>query len=258
MSEVYPSDSELNDLVSDTETGVEYIPTGTAPYYLHFRKLLYRLLLAARRANDFRLYSEGGLTYGVKAGKFFDGTTLIEYPGSSGNVLADNGTFCIFLDKDCSLQYKEYDSWYAELTPEVWLAEVVTQNGEITSITDMRGAHAIAQPVRNRSEVTAHAADGDQLNHIDSGSVHTNEGATDAVRIWLPTFELAGTTYTFVVRENYELRVDPVSDILFDTSGSTAGKYKYSSTVGDTLTVMSLGDGNWVVTAKTGTWQQEV
>jgi hypothetical protein len=46
MAEVYPSDSELLNLQSDSETGVEYIPTGTAPYYLHFRKLLHRLLLA--------------------------------------------------------------------------------------------------------------------------------------------------------------------------------------------------------------------
>ena len=39
MSEVYPSDNELLNTQSDAETGVEYIPTGTAPYYLHFRKL---------------------------------------------------------------------------------------------------------------------------------------------------------------------------------------------------------------------------
>ena len=49
MTEVYPSDNELLNLQSDAEMGVEYIPTGTAPYYLHFRKLLYRLLLGARR-----------------------------------------------------------------------------------------------------------------------------------------------------------------------------------------------------------------
>ena len=39
MAEVYPTDNELLNIVSETETGVEYIPTGTAPYYLQFRKL---------------------------------------------------------------------------------------------------------------------------------------------------------------------------------------------------------------------------
>ena len=41
MAEVYPSDNELLNIQSDNQTGVEYIPTGTAPYYLKFRKLLY-------------------------------------------------------------------------------------------------------------------------------------------------------------------------------------------------------------------------
>ena len=63
MTEAYPSDSELLDLPADTETGVEYIPTGAAPYYVQFRKLLYRLLLATRRANDLRVYDEGELLF---------------------------------------------------------------------------------------------------------------------------------------------------------------------------------------------------
>ena len=60
MAEIYPSDAELNALLEDAETGVEYIPSGTTPYYVHFRKLLYRLLLATKRANDLRVYKEGG------------------------------------------------------------------------------------------------------------------------------------------------------------------------------------------------------
>jgi hypothetical protein len=71
MAEVYPSDSELLNIVSEAETGVEYIPTGTAPYYLHFRKLL----LASRRGNDLRVFDEENLGIGVKAGKFWVGMT---------------------------------------------------------------------------------------------------------------------------------------------------------------------------------------
>ena len=67
MAEVYPSDNELLNIESDSDTGVEYIPTGTSPYYLQFRKLLYRLLLSTKRANDLRVYDEGGLDVGVKA-----------------------------------------------------------------------------------------------------------------------------------------------------------------------------------------------
>ena len=56
MVEVYPSDNELLNITSDSETGVEYISTGQSPYYLQFRKLLYRLLIAVKRANDLRDY----------------------------------------------------------------------------------------------------------------------------------------------------------------------------------------------------------
>jgi hypothetical protein len=45
MAEVYPEPNELLNIESDSETGVEYIATGTAPYYMQFRKLLYRLRL---------------------------------------------------------------------------------------------------------------------------------------------------------------------------------------------------------------------
>ena len=61
MAEVYPADDVLLNVLNDSETGVEYIATGTAPYYLHFRKLLHRLLLACRRGNDLRVYDEDGL-----------------------------------------------------------------------------------------------------------------------------------------------------------------------------------------------------
>src|SRR4030043_572235 len=109
MAEVYPSDNELLNLQSDSETGVEYIPTGTAPYYLHFRRLLYRLLLAARRANDLRVYDEGGLDVGVKAGKFWLGAELISYAGSTGNALAPNKAgIYIYLDAQGTLVMNEY------------------------------------------------------------------------------------------------------------------------------------------------------
>lgn len=124
MSEVYPSDNELLNIQSDSETGVEYIPTGTAPYYQHFRKLLYRLLLATQRANDLRVYDEGDLNIGVKAGKFWLGTELINYAGSSGNTLADDKqNIYIYLDSSGSLVIDEYSSFPdMTTTPHIRLA----------------------------------------------------------------------------------------------------------------------------------------
>jgi len=146
MGEAYPSDNELLNLQSDNETGVEYIPTGTAPYYLHFRKLLYRLLLATRRANDLRVYDEGGLEIGVKAGAFWLGTNLVSYEGSSGQSLADDKTgIYVYLDAQGNLVTNEYSGFPSMVTtPHVRLAIVSTSGGDITSITDCRGSHGFA------------------------------------------------------------------------------------------------------------------
>jgi hypothetical protein len=140
MSEVYPSDNELLNLQQDDETGVEYIATGQAPYYLHFRKLLYRLLLATRRANDLRVYDEGGLDIGVKPGKFWSGTQQINYAGSSGNTLGDDkANIYIYLTSEGVLVMNEYNGFPDMATmSHVRLAIVTTSGGDITSIEDCR------------------------------------------------------------------------------------------------------------------------
>ena len=140
MAEVYPSDNELLNLQQDGETGVEYIATGQSPYYLHFRKLLYRLLLATRRANDFRVYDEGGLDIGVKPGSFWADTQLVNYGGASGNTLADDkANIYIYLTSAGILVTNEYTGFPdMATTPHVRLATVTTSDGDITSIEDCR------------------------------------------------------------------------------------------------------------------------
>ncbi|MFA5291642.1 MAG: hypothetical protein WC496_01260 [Phycisphaerae bacterium] len=145
MAEIYPSDNELLNILSDDETGVEYITTGKSPYYLEFRKLLYRLILAAKRANDLRVFDEGGLDIGVKSGRFWLGTTLVEYSGSAGNTLSDDrDNIYIYLDSSGNLVVNEYSQFPdMETTPHFRLAIVTTNGGEITSITDVRCSYYV-------------------------------------------------------------------------------------------------------------------
>ena len=190
MAEVYPSDNELLNIQSEDETGVEYIPTGTAPYYLHFRKLLHRLLLATRRANDLRAYDEGGLDIGVKAGKFWLGTQLVSYPGSSSNTLADDkSSVYVYLDSSGSLVTNEYSDFPdMAVTPHVRLAIVGTSGDDIDSITDCRAGHNVVVPYEAggiKKTIEAHTGD-DTLAEAESGSIHSNLGATGAVTLTLP------------------------------------------------------------------------
>ena len=261
MAEVYPSDNELLNMQSESETGVEYIPTGTAPYYLHFRKLLYRLLLAARRANDLRVYGEGSLDIGVKPGKFWLGTELISYAGSTGNTLADDkANIYIYLDSSGTLVTDEYNNFPdMAATPHIRLARVCTSSGDIDSITDCRAGNNIAVPYAAggiKKTIEAHTAD-DTLTVAESGSVHTNLGASATVTLSLPASAPAGTVFNFAVQAAQQLCIDPGTAAIRDDSGQTADKYKSAGTIGASLTVIADSTGNWATIAKNGTWSEE-
>jgi hypothetical protein len=261
MAEVYPSDNELLNMQSDSETGVEYIPTGTAPYYLHFRKLLYRLLLAMKRANDLRVYDEGGLDIGVKPGKFWLGTSLVNYAGSSGNILDDDkANIYIYLNSSGTLVTNEY-SGFPDMatTPHIRLAQVSTSDGDIDSITDCRTGHNIIMPYGAggiKKTIEAHTSD-DTLTVAESGSVHTNLGASVTVTLSLPASAPVGTIFSFAVQAAQQLHIDPGTATIRDDSGQTADKYKSANTIGASLTVIAESAGNWATIAKNGTWTEE-
>jgi len=261
MAEVYPSDNELLNMQSDSETGVEYIATGTSPYYLEFRRLLYRLLLATRRANDLRVYDEGGLDIGVKVGEFWLGTELISYEGSSGNTLVDDKqNIYIYLDSSGSLVTNEYDSFPDMATvPHIRLAIVSTSGGDIESIIDCRAGHNIVMPYGAggvKKIIEAHTSN-DTLTAAESGSVHSNLGATGTVTLTLPASAPAGTVFSFAVQASYELRIDPGTGTIRDNSGQTAGKYKSADAIGECLSLVADSNGDWATIAKNGTWTEE-
>jgi len=256
MAEVYPSDNELLNIQSDGETGVEYIATGTAPYYLEFRKLLYRLLLATRRANDLRVYDEGGLDIGVKAGKFWLDTELMSYAGSSGNTLADDKqNIYVYLNSSASLVINEYSSFPdMATTPHIRLAIVSTSGGDIDSISDCRAGHNALVPYGAggvKKVIEAHTSD-DTLTTAESGSVHSNLGAAGAVTLTLPASAPAGTVFSFAVQAAYELRIDPGTATIRDDSGQTADKYKSANAVGECLSLVADSNGDWATLPRTG------
>jgi len=261
MAEVYPSENELLNMQSDSETGVEYIPTGTAPYYLQFRKLLYRLLLATKRANDLRVYDEGGLDVGIKSGKFWLGTELISYAGSTGNTLADDKqNIYVYLNSAGNLVTSEYNSFPDMVTtPHIRLAIVTTSGGDIESITDCRVGHNFVMPYEAggvKKTVEAHTSD-DTLAAAESGSVHSNLGATGVVTLTLPASVPAGTVFTFAVQAAEEMRIDPGTAAIRDDSGQTAGKYNSADGIGECLSLVADSNGDWVTIAKNGTWTEQ-
>jgi hypothetical protein len=208
-----------------------------------------------------RVYDEGDLDIGIKAGKFWLGTDLVGYVGSAGNTLADDkAAIYVYLEADGTLVTDEYSGFPSmAATPHVRLAIVSTSSGDVTSITDCRAGHNIAVPYAAGGitrTVEAHTGD-DTLAASESGSVHTNLGATQTVTLTLPASPPEGTQFTFAVQAVYELRVDPGTATIRDDSGQTADKYKSASAVGASLTLVADANGDWATVAKNGTWIEE-
>jgi len=162
MAEMYPSDTELAALsnTTDPEQEVLFIPTGESPYHISFYKMQYRLLDVARRAGDLRVYKDGNLTFGVRAGLFMDGATVRSYAGSTGNVLTNNQTNYIYLTADATLTINTTGFPAAGTTPHIPLATILTAAGDYDpedDVTDYR-ARSLYAPVSALTPAEANKA----------------------------------------------------------------------------------------------------
>ena len=142
MAENYPLDATLLALTTDTDTGIEYVAQATSNYFLNWQKMMSRAILAFTRANDLRVYDAGGLNIGVRAGKFWDGTTLRTYAGTSSTACAaSKAAIYVYINSAGTLVVNEYTAWPDASSLHMRLAVVVTDGSDITSITDARDHH---------------------------------------------------------------------------------------------------------------------
>jgi hypothetical protein len=150
MSELYPSDADLNALsgTADAEQGVAYPTIFESPYYTTFYKMLYRLLDVARRAGDLRVCKDGDLTFEVKAGRYFNGDTAVDCAAASAQALTDDATNYIYLTAAGVLTVNTTGFPVPSVTPHIPLASITTGSasaagvsGEYSheDITDYRG-----------------------------------------------------------------------------------------------------------------------
>ena len=107
-----------------------------------------------------------------------------------------------------------------------------------------------------RRTIEAHTGD-DSLLENESGSVHTNLGASGAVTLTLPTSPTKGTQYSFAVQAAQELRIDPGAATIRDDSGQTPDKYKTANAIGECITLIADENGDWETIDKHGTWTEE-
>ena len=134
---------------------------------------------------------------------------------------------------------------------------------------DVLAAVALAQTLTNKTLTSpvvntpvvvktneAHTA-GDTLTVAESGSVHTNAGASGTITIVLPAATV-GQEFLFVVKAAYELRIDPntTQTIALPSTGAqgSAGAYLTADAVGEYVRLYCAVTGTWDCIGYFGTW----
>ena len=188
MTELYPSDDQLAALSGsvDARQEVQFIPVGQTPYHLSFYKMLYRLLDVACRAGDLRVYKDGEMTFGVRAGKYFDGTQTRDFAGASAQALTNNAVNSIYLLPGGVLGVSTAGLPNPAALMHIPLAQITTSAGQyaLADIVDYRGAALYSPPGApplDGGVTTAKLAD---------GSVTAAKLATTSVAVPLPVTSL--------------------------------------------------------------------
>lgn len=107
--------------------------------------------------------------------------------------------------------------------------------------------------------VEAHTAD-DTLTTAESGTTHTNTGASGTITLTLPAATL-GLNYTAHVGAAQQLRLDPNGSetIGLPSTGvqGAAGKYLVADAVGEWVKLKCVIAGTWTPEGYAGTWTAE-
>ncbi len=246
MTELYPADEQLNAFsgTNDDEQGVLFIPIGQSPYHTHFYRMLYRLLDVARRAGDLRVYKDGELTFGVRAGRFADGDALREFPGATAQPLTNNAANSIYLDASGTLHVSTDGFPSPSEAPHVPLAAIATAVGTYAhaDITDLRGRALLrlcdglsAAAAQNLTALCTQLqlSAGVQADHTRTVSLQVLDAAGNAlpgrftVRVWIASApfgapEAAGHTVSNPTALLREIAADADYELLTDSSGAAS------------------------------------
>ena len=197
MTEQYPTDADLNALSGtyDAEQEIPFPAIGESPYYTAFYKMLYRLLKVARRAGDLRVFKDGDLTFGVRAGKFFNGDSTIDFSQVTSQPLTNNATNYIYITADGTLTVNTTGFPDPSDTPHIPLATITTSAGGYDGrdstdggdITDYRGRGfltvASGQTAANANTLT-NGSNADSLHiHDPLSATITDPGDAGAIPV---------------------------------------------------------------------------
>ena len=193
MSETELTDAQALALAgtTDSETDFEYHTVGQSTYYLDGFRQRHRVLAIIKAVNALRICKDGDLTFGVRAGKYMNGDTPVNYAGAAAQALTNNQTNYIFITAAGTLTVNTTGLPDPSTTPHVPLAAIVTSAGQydVEDITDYR-SRAIFQVLSALTPANANTlSDG---SNADALHVHAAVGLAEAVQDLMPNLLLTG------------------------------------------------------------------
>lgn len=193
MDERHPDDATLLALTQDEATGVPYIPTGASPYHLLFRRMLHRLLRAAERANDLRVYQVDDLSVSVRPGRCFVASQPVAFDGEASIPVDPDATTWLWLDEQGQVQ-ADHAALPEDRGTFIPLAKIIAGPTAIESITDLRGEAMLSAASAATMGITASA---DEINRA-------LDGASEDVTAIALSFLCAGPTSTVDALHRHE------------------------------------------------------
>jgi len=131
--------------------------------------------------------------------------------------------------------------------------EAATADGDEVEVLRLPGSGLGATVVLEH-----HTAD-DTLTAEESGSTHTNLGASGAVKLTLPQVAGKGVRFRFSVMAAQELRITPgaAGAIYINGAKQADNKYIAADDEGECVELTSDGNGDWISGPINGTWTVE-
>lgn len=177
----------------------------------------------------------------------------------SGIILRDSAGpfYCTYIDVHDNLcdggTYGVYESGSSDYN---WIHHNMLLNNSTAALV-LVGANT--KHFNPQGQLIEHHTANDTLTIVESGTLHTNLGASGAIVLTLPQNANKGTCFEFAVMTTQELRIDPgaAGAIYINGAKQTDDKYVWADDEAETVKLMCDGNGDWIAIGAVGTWGVE-
>lgn len=155
MSELYPDTTVVSGLFGTTVGPVPLGVLGSFPAWAGEGRTYWRLGKSMIVPTSFEVFKDGDLTFGVRAGRFLDGSTVRDVASASAQAMVNNATNYIYIVPAGTITVNQTGFPSQAATPHIPLATIACGTASIAGtsgkydfddITDCRGRAIFSMP----------------------------------------------------------------------------------------------------------------